>query len=88
MSQNSGDEEGDAPALGGPADRRIEILAEGLRTAARLARTKALPDLTAGEQADHDRALIARTLGAFADELDATAFRFEELVDGTLALLR
>lgn len=74
--------------LGGPADRRIEILAEGLRTAARLARTKALPDLVAGEQADHDRALIALTLGTFADELDATAFRFEELADGTLAVIR
>jgi len=74
--------------LGGPADRRIEILAEGLRTAARLARTKALPDLIGNEQADHDRALIARTLGTFADELDATAFRFEELADGTVALLR
>ena len=74
--------------LGGPADRRIEVLAEGLRTAARLARTKALPDLVVDEQAYRDRALIARTLEAFADELDATASRFEELVDGTMALLR
>ncbi|MGK6324371.1 hypothetical protein ACMGDM_14990 [Sphingomonas sp. DT-51] len=73
---------------GGPADRRIEILAEGLRTAARLARTKAFPVLAAGEDADHDRALIARTLGSFADELDATAFRFEELVEGTIAVTR
>ncbi|WP_436804227.1 hypothetical protein [Sphingomonas sp. DT-51] len=39
-----------------------------------------------GDQADHDRALIARTLGTFADELDATTFRFEELADGTRAL--
>ncbi|MBB3691844.1 hypothetical protein [Sphingomonas sp. BK580] len=74
--------------LGGPADRRIQILAEGLRTAARLARTKALPHLLSDEQGDHDRALIARTLGTFADELDATAFRFEELADGTLIVLK
>jgi hypothetical protein len=74
--------------LGGRADRRIEILAEGLRTAARFARTKALPFLVAGEQAGHDQALIAQTLGNFADELDVTAFRFEELADGTLVVFR
>lgn len=74
--------------LGGPADRRIELLAEGIRTAARLARTKALPNLVAGGTADRDQALVARTLAHFADELDATAYRFEELADGTIAIIR
>lgn len=53
-----------AHVLGGPADQRFDMLAEDLRTAARLARTKALPAVMADEDADHDRALVAAPASA------------------------
>lgn len=71
--------------LSGAPDRRLDLLAEGLRTAARMARAQAHSGLRADNATDHDL-IRGQVLGGFADQLEAVAFRFEELADGTMSI--